>query len=172
VTAILAVDPGTYETGLVIYDTDAHHVPSFGIYDNYITEKMIKDISSPTIFAYEMIGHYGTGMSVGKEVFHTCIWIGKFESAWKNSEYFAGREDKPYMILNREIRLTLCGTAKAKEKNIRQAVLDRFPATGGGACPQKGTKKNPGPLYGMKSHVFSALAVALTWKEMYGKKEN
>ena len=58
----------------------------------------------------------------------------------------------------------LCGTPRAKDTNIRQRVIDIFPATGGGKTPQIGTKKEPGPLYGVTSHCISALAVGLTYK--------
>jgi hypothetical protein len=46
---------------------------------------------------------------------------------------------------------------QAKDANIRQAILDRF----GGKEKAIGKKANPGPLYGVKSHLWSALAVAL-----------
>jgi len=59
----------------------------------------------------------------------------------------------------------LCKNNRAKDANIRQALLDRFPATGGGKAPQIGTKKQPGPLYGVTSHLWSALAVAVTWAD-------
>jgi hypothetical protein len=36
---------------------------------------------------------------------------------------------------------------------VRQALIDRL-------GPQ-GTKKNPGPTYGMRSHLWAALAVAV-----------
>ena len=167
---ILAADPGTYETGWVTYDTEKHEVYEFGISTNAdFKNKSIKVYKNqiggftPSIFAYEMIGHYGTGMSVGNSVFETCIWIGRFEEAWGNTDTIC-------RVLNREIRLTLCGSVRAKEKNVHLATKQKFEPTGGGKDPYKGTKAQPGPLYGMKSHIFSALAVALTWKEMYGKE--
>ena len=43
-----------------------------------------------------------------------------------------------------------------------QALLDLFPRTGGGATPQIGTKGKPGPLYGVSSHAWAALGVAVT----------
>jgi len=42
---------------------------------------------------------------------------------------------------------------RAKDANIRQALLDLI-------GPQ-GTKKTPGPTYGIKSHTWAALAVAV-----------
>jgi hypothetical protein len=42
---------------------------------------------------------------------------------------------------------------RAKDANIRQALLDLI-------GPQ-GTKAQPGPTYGIKSHTWAALAVAV-----------
>lgn len=48
------------------------------------------------------------------------------------------------------------------------ALLDLFPRTGGGATPQIGTKAKPGPLYGVSSHAWAALGVAVTAKHQLG----
>ena len=53
--------------------------------------------------------------------------------------------------------MALCKNNRAKDKNIRQALIDRF----GPGKAAIGTKKAPGPLYGLKSHLWSALAVAV-----------
>ena len=36
---------------------------------------------------------------------------------------------------------------------------------------EKGTKANPGKLYGVKSHIWSALALAVTYADKEGKDE-
>ena len=94
----------------------------------------------------------GYGMAVGKEVFRTCMWIGRFVEAWPG----------PHVLLpRREVKLTLCGSARAKDKNVRQAVVDRL-----GPLP---TKAAPNPAYGPRrpsSHEWSALALALTYAEL------
>ena len=58
----------------------------------------------------------------------------------------------------------LCNSMRAKDSNIRQAILDRYPTTGGGKCPQVGTKKEPGPLYGVSKDVWAAIGVGLTYQ--------
>ena len=96
-------------------------------------------------------------MPVGATTLETCVWIGRFIEAW----------DGPHqLILATRIRYHICGTHHAKKKNVRQALIDRYPATGGGSTPQIGVKKKPGPLYGFKSHLWSALAVAISAKEI------
>ncbi len=100
-----------------------------------------------------MIACYG--MPVGAETFETCVWIGRFIEA-ANTD--------PALVFRKDVKMHLCHTMRAKDANIRQALLDLFPATGGGKTPQVGTKKQPGPLFGVKSHAWAALAVAVTFE--------
>ena len=97
------------------------------------------------------------GMAVGKSVFQTCYTIGRIMQV-------AG--DRFVLMTRREVKLHLCNSARAKDANIRQALLDRW----GGKAVAIGNKKNPGPLHGVKSHAWSALALAVTWWET--RKEN
>jgi hypothetical protein len=46
---------------------------------------------------------------------------------------------------------------------IREIYTDAGMTTGGGARPTIGTMKKPGPLYGIRSHAWDALGVAL-WR--------
>lgn len=75
-----------------------------------------------------------------------------------------------------DVKVFLCGGStqfdettgrmkKVTDSTVRRAVLDRFSQTGGGKEPALGTKAEPGPLYGMSGHIFSALAVAVTAAE-------
>jgi hypothetical protein len=143
---ILAIDPGTTESGYAVFGYG--RVLSSGVMSNEALIGMLRD---PTVFralgvdriAVEMIANYG--MAVGREVFETCVWIGRFIEAWKG----------PHKLVYRQrVKLHLCQSPRAKDANIRQALIDRL-------GPQ-GTKKDPGPTYGVKSHAWAALAVAVT----------
>jgi hypothetical protein len=79
------------------------------------------------------------------------VWIGRFQEAWR----FPSQVRKVY---RQQVKLHLCGSPRAKDANIRQALLDKL-------GPQ-GTKKAPGPTYGVKSHAWAALAVAVTAAEV------
>ena len=48
---------------------------------------------------------------------------------------------------------------RAKDRNVRLAIEDRR----GGRRAAVGLKKSQGPLYGIKAHEWSALAIAITW---------
>ena len=154
---IFALDAGNEQSGWVSYDSEEHKIISCGIDDNLTVRGIASTHIAIDIFAYEWIGYMG--MAVGATIFETCREIGRIIQAY-------GDDSKVYPIMRREVKITLCGSMKAKDKNIRQAIIDRFPATGGGKVPQIGTKKEPGPLYGVKSHIWSALAIALTYVDM------
>lgn len=126
-----------------------------GVLPNFDLLDMIAS-TAPTSgkeLAIEMIASYG--MPVGREVFETCLWIGRFVQAWHSPEDVE-------LIYRKDVKMHLCGTPRAKDQNVRQALIDLFPATGGGKTPQIGTVKQPGPLYGVSTHAWPALGVAIT----------
>lgn len=147
---ILALDPGPAQTGYCLYS--GTQVLYSGVMPN---EDMLECVrkSESSRLAIEMIASYG--MAVGREVFETCVWIGRFQQAWHSPEAVE-------LVYRKDVKLHLCGTTKAKDSNIRQALLDLFPRTGGGKTPQIGTKSQPGPLYGVSTHAWPALGVAIT----------
>ena len=136
---ILSLDPGTTHSAFVQYDQrgihDHGHLPNAEIRQVLIGREYDR-------CACEMIASYG--MAVGASTFETCVWIGRFiEISRVEVE----------LIFRKDIKLFLCGTMRAKDANVRQALLDLI-------GPQ-GTKKTPGPTYGIKSHTWAALAVAV-----------
>jgi hypothetical protein len=97
-------------------------------------------------------------MAVGREVFETVFWTGRFFEA-------ATRRGADVSWLPRKaIKVHLCGSARAQDSNIRVALIDRF----GGSERAKGTKKAPGALFGIKAHEWAALALAVTWWDQAG----
>lgn len=153
-TSILAIDPGTTHSGYCVYDGEC--VIHSGVMQNdemlaYLMREHFR-INGYAI-AIEMIASYG--MAVGRDVFETCLWIGRFMQAWHTPATVK-------LVYRRDVKLHLCGTTKAKDPNVRQALLDMFPRTGGGKTPQIGTKGRPGPLYGVSTHAWAALGVAVT----------
>ena len=140
---ILAIDPGPVKSAFVRWDGE--RVIECAWIDNADVRETIRMCWQSQI-AIEMIASYG--MAVGADVFQTCVEIGRMVEA-------AG--GCVSLVFRRDVKLHLCGSARAKDPNIRQALLDRFGPVG--------TKKAPGPLYGVKSHIWSALAVAVTASE-------
>ena len=160
---ILAIDAGNTESGYAIIEMPNFELIEFGKIENerlldYLVERPKHDYE----IALEMIASYG--MAVGKDVFETCVWIGRFEQALRNE----GCTDINY-IYRKDEKMTLCGSMKAKDSNIRQALIDRyakFDFKNG-----KGKKANPDVFYGVSKDVWSAIAVGVTYWEMKERGE-
>lgn len=58
--------------------------------------------------------------------------------------------------------LDLCNSARAKDSNTRQALIDRFDAPG--------TKKSPGRLYGVKADEWAALPLAVYFEDLHKER--
>jgi hypothetical protein len=151
---ILAIDPGTTQSAWCVFD--GSKVVDCDTQENSVVlQKLRMGFAKDYKPAIEMIASYG--MPVGKEVFETCLWIGRFIEACSERE--------PVLIYRKDVKLHLCQSTRAKDPNVRQALIDRFEPLGGGKVPQIGTAKKPGPLYGVSSHVWAALAVAVTFHD-------
>jgi hypothetical protein len=152
---ILAIDPGSESSGFVIWNGES--IIMAGVETNPVMltliDKMATGLGSvcADLLAIENVGHYGTGMPAGKTVFDTCIWIGRFIQKWSER-----RDDRVQLVLRTTVKTHLCGSVRAKDSNVYQAIRDRREFIGG-----KGTKKQPGPLHGVTSHAIQALALAI-----------
>jgi hypothetical protein len=154
---ILAIDPGNIESAYVVLDDNLKPV-KFGKINNF---DLLNDLKMDRFhydydidhFVIEMIASYGMG--VGKEVFETCVWIGRFaeRANFKEVRY----------IYRKDAKMNLCGSMRAKDSNIIQALKDRF--------GDKGTKKDPGWFYGFSKDVWQAYAVGVTYHDVYLKGE-
>ncbi len=160
---ILAIDPGNIESGYALIDKDTLEPLEIGKIKN---EELMRQIEGEfqciRYVAIEMIA--SQGMAVGQSVFETCVWIGKFELI---CEEYLGLS--PKRIYRKDEKMNLCGSMKAKDSNIIQALIDRFaPYT---SNKGKGTKKEPGWFYGFKKDIWQAYAVGVTYHDMYLKEE-
>lgn len=159
---ILAIDPGTEQSAWCVFE-------SVGTKDHPILFGQIKNDDMvlkcrypawgpscpgavPDLLVIEMIKSYGNVM--GDSVLQTCVWIGRFIQSWG---------PRPYELIPRKRIVTqICMNPRANDTNVRQALIDRW----GGKEKAIGSKAKPGPLYGMKNDMWSALAVAVAWTEL------
>lgn len=149
---ILAIDPGNKESAWMILDDD--RPLRFGKTENQEFLLMIRHRFSVDQVAIEMIESFG--MAVGAEVFQTVVWTGRFIEAWDTKGF-------PWTAVTRkQVKMHLCHSMRAKDANIRQALIDKF----GGKDAAIGRKATPGPLFGVSADVWSALAVGITFAEM------
>lgn len=152
---LLAIDPGPEMSAWVVYDLDTGTPAGFAKAPNrdvlgIISASLARDL------AVEMIASYG--MPVGRETFETCVWIGRFVQQWAMTRPSSIR-NPPDLVYRRDVKLHLCGSARAKDANVRQALIDRY---GPGKDRAIGRKATPGPLYGLTGDCWAALAVAVT----------
>lgn len=157
---ILGIDPGPRESAALLWDGE--RIVSMCILPN---EELLQRFQQPESnevlmaadsLAIEMIE--GMGMPVGKEVFETCLWIGRFIQAWAGRKWLLNYR-KPWRLVYRksDVKMHLCHSVRATDANIKQALIDKV--------GEVGKKKTPGPLYGVKQHLWAALAVAVTAHE-------
>lgn len=139
---ILGVDPGQRQSGWALLDTAMNAVVESGVADNDQLLYGIRDIPAD-VMAIEVFE--ARGMPIGEDSIETILFTGRLMQAWPNALRRVRRS---------QIKLHLCGTSRAKDGNIRQALIDRF--------GKPGTKKNPGGTYGVTSHAWAALAAAVT----------
>lgn len=151
---VIGIDPGTTHSGWVVLsqrgtvEVAAASMPNHEVVDLLGRSPRERGY----LIAIEWMSSFG--MAVGGEVFETCRWIGRMQQAWHEPEAVA-------LISRVEVKLQLCGTARAKDPNVRRALIDLYEPSGGGPCPQIGTARKRGPLYGVHMHAWSALAVAV-----------
>ncbi len=92
------------------------------------------------------------GMPTAQQEMETQFWAGRFVQSI----------GLPFTQMRRiDEKMVICGHPRAKDGNIRQALIDRW----GGKEKAIGKKKTPGPLYGISQDVWQALAIAVTWFE-------
>lgn len=157
---ILAIDPGTVESGFVIVEHDGREITRVrgkGKMRNEVILNSLPCRIADCEIVCEMVASYG--MPVGREVFETCVWIGRFLQA----AAVRPEEQARQLVYRQEEKLTLCHSQRANDAAIIQALVDRYAY--GTPNHGKGTKKQPGFFYGFAKDAWQAMAVAVTWME-------
>ena len=148
---VLAIDPGNRQSAWCMIDGETLKPLSFGKEENQVVLDAVQHLSYDSI-VIERVASYG--MAVGRDVFETCEWVGRFTQA---------ASVPPDYVYRQEEKLHLCGDSRAKDTNIRRALIDRFAKHD--IKNGKGTKKNPDWFYGFSADVWQAYAVAVTYVE-------
>lgn len=153
---MLGIDPGPQKTAWVKMCKDG--VMMFGLYDNEEFTSYLKGglVDSETDVVVEMIASYG--MPVGQTTFETCVFIGRI------IQISMDRGANTMYAYRKKIVTWLCGSARAKDANVRQALIDKY--------GEPGTKNNRGATYGISKDIWSALAIATYYKEGGYQQDN
>lgn len=143
---ILAIDPGTTQSGWVLFDgrrvIDSGTDPNDAVIARIGVTGAMGHVHSLAIERFE-----ARGMPMGEDSIETVIWTGRFVQAWRSP-------NSVLLVKRRAVKSHLCGSSKAKDPHVRQALLD--------IVGPVGRKAEPGPCYGVSSHAWAALAVAVT----------
>lgn len=152
--SLLAIDPGNTHSGYAIIEPGTCRPINVGKIPNDEILDLIRAVHYSHL-SIEMIASYG--MAVGKEVFDTCVWIGRFVQHHNDLSSIVKADYD--LVYRREVKLHHCNSTSAKDANIIQALIDRF------ACGEpnrgKGTKANPGWFYGFAADIWQAYALAV-----------
>jgi hypothetical protein len=161
VSAILAIDPGSSVSGWLAYVPEHRglgQITNMAIESN---EELVNRLRTDTFAIGLTVVIEWTaprGMPASAELFETLFWAGRFAEAARASGLPVDRLERA------EVKRRLCGQTRAKDANVRQALIDRFGGVDGKAAAI-GRKSAPGPLYGVSSHLWAALAVAVTYAD-------
>jgi len=147
---ILSIDPGSSESAWLHYESGKPK--AFGKDDNWVLLGRVMQWSGRLGSHLAIEYMYPRGMPTSKEEMETQFWAGRFVQAW------GGDWSKVY---RKDVKMHLCNSMRAKDSNIRQALIDKW----GGKEKAIGRKLNPGPLFGIKHDLWSALAIAVTYSE-------
>lgn len=182
---VLAIDPGNQKSGFVLLEDG--NPDQFAKLPNEELLRLLWDELTADILVVEF--PVARGMPASNELFQTVFWIGRFVQAWIETE-----PDADWLPIDRkDVKLAICEDPRAKDSNIRAALIERFggedQAIGGKKCPKCKGKgwfgpgrpvcpechgdqwlHPPGPLYGMTADVWAALAVGITYLETRGLK--
>lgn len=160
-STILAIDPGNTLSAYALIGRDRKPL----YFDKIPNGELLTGLRTKALglasdhVAIEMVASYG--MAVGADVFETCVWTGRFAEA---IAYRTGQE--PLLVKRLPVKLHHCHDTKAKDSNIRQALVDRFAP--GQPNHGKGTKVAPGWFHGFSADIWQAYALAVYVADLDG----
>ena len=156
---IMGIDPANNKVSWVVWDTKGGIIAKAqsekGLLAHTHCEEIERFIKHMPAYVRDFCINYiaienvqSFGMAVGKTTFDTVRNIGRIQ------QYAMLLDLTPILINRGEIKINFCHSMKAKDTNIKQALIDRF--------GEVGTKKNPGFFYGISKDNWQAFAVAAT----------
>ena len=158
----LGIDPGNVQSATAVFNTgsaEACRLTKIPNGDMFAwLEECVKECTAANVdfvVGIEQIRSYG--MAIGATVLDTVHWSGRFHEHLLATLGVSRVE----LIPRRDVKMHLCQNNRAKDTNVNHAIADRY----GGVKKCKGTRKNPGPLYGIANDMWAALGVAITLGE-------
>lgn len=184
----LSIDVGSSQSGWAVTwprsnDIGDLDVIDFGKDTNGIVRIILRDfvkVGNP-LDVLSVEAPRAMGLPASNDLFETSVHVGRFIQLWPTKRWS--------YIFRPDVKLVVCGSPRAKDVNIRAALIDLWggqsSAIGGKRCKRcsgkghtgkgptpcpvcahtasPGWEVPPGPLYGMAADMWAALAVAVAW---------
>lgn len=159
---VLAVDPGTEQSGWLLWDSRAEKAERFAIETNDAVRDALCMLH-PNVDELVIEEFRSYGMPIGIESLKTVLWCGRFIERWHTLRAGRGAGERAHLMPRKAVKIHHCGTSRGTDATVWQALVDRF--------GPPGTKAAPGVLFGIKSHVRSALALAVAFADQREGRE-
>ena len=148
---LLAIDTGNISSAYIIFCTEENRVIEKDFLEN---EKFIERILTLTFDEVAIEKIVSLGMPIGATTIDTIFFNGRLY------EIFKKLKKVPFWYPRIDIKMHLCHTTRAKDTNVRTALVNRF--------GEPSTKKNPHNKYNelndkiyFGSHFWSCLGIAV-----------
>lgn len=152
---IMAIDPGNIQSAYCVMN-DNYEFFEFAKQENQLVmNRMIEILPDIDCVVIEKISNMG--MPAGETLFTTAEWIGRYSQE-------AEKIVPVKYIYRRDEKLYICGSPRAKDANIRAALIERFAKKD--KVNGKGTKKDPDVFYGVKADMWAAICIGTTFFDM------
>lgn len=153
---ICALDPGNIKTGwMELNSNGAIGGCCGGVDTNEEILEMFRDNRDRNItYVCEQMVLYGVS---GHTIADTLFWTGRFYQALQELGY------EMKLVTRATIKAHICGTSRVGDKEIKDALVHRFGPPWLETPPGSKKKRIPGPTNGITSHMWAALAVAVTY---------
>lgn len=173
---LLALDPGSEQSGWIVADdagvssllTGALPVIASGKWPNDVLLDRLRNNDGALTIGVDLTiieAMSPRGMPTSRQDMETIHWAGRFyEAASRWPDSTVRRVER---VEREHVKRHLIGSHRPKggptaDSRIRAVIIDRYGGIGGRAAAV-GRKAAKGPLYGVVSDAWAALAVALTW---------
>lgn len=157
---MFAIDPGNEQSAWCIMNEKYELLHFNKQLNKDVMDVLLNTLPIIDVVVIERVASYG--LPVGREVFETCEWIGRYAQE-------AEKETNVYYIYRKDEKLYLCGEMRAKDANIRAALIERFAKHD--LKNGRGTKSNPDFFYGVKADIWSSIAIAVTYLDIQKEKK-
>lgn len=146
---VLGIDPGPLKSGIIRWDGKKQWGAE--IIDNMDLFAYLMDAPEDLIVVEIMSSSYSH--VAGKDIMQTQLWAGKFLGAFDKYKI---------EVFRSQVSKYFCNITGANDAQLKSGIVDIVDPMREFGKLGKGTKKNPGPLYGIsESHIWDALAYAM-----------